>query len=47
MNKSRLQRIVLVLAVAIAAAVALYQVDLLSVLKQLHSMQWPSERPAC
>lgn len=38
MNKSRIQRTLLVLAIA-AAVFALYQVDLLSVLKRLHGIQ--------
>jgi hypothetical protein len=39
MNKSRLLRILLVLAIAAAAVFALYQVDLIGALKRLHGMR--------
>ena len=39
MNKSRLLRTLLVLAVVAVAVFALYQVDLIGVLKRLHGMQ--------
>ena len=39
MNKSRLQRTLLVLAIVAAAVLALYQVDLIGALKRLHGMQ--------
>ncbi len=39
MNKSRILRTLLVLAIAAAAVFALYQVDLIGALKRLHGMQ--------
>ncbi len=39
MNKSRVLRTLLVLAVVAIAIVALYQVDLIGMLKRLHGMQ--------
>ena len=39
MNKSRILRTLLVLAVVAVAVFALYQVDLIGVLKRLHGMQ--------
>jgi len=38
MNRSRLQRALLVLAI-VAAVFALYQVDLLGAIKRMHGMQ--------
>ena len=39
MNKSRFLRTLLVLAIIAVAVFALYQVDLIGVLKRLHGMQ--------
>ena len=39
MNKSRLLRTLLVLAIVVAVVFALYQVDLIGALKRLHGMQ--------
>ncbi len=39
MNKSRVLRTLLVLAIVAVAVFALYQVDLIGVLKRLHGMQ--------
>jgi preprotein translocase subunit SecE len=39
MNRSRLQRTLLVLAIVAAVVFALYQVDLLTALRRLHGMQ--------
>jgi hypothetical protein len=39
MNKSRIFRTLLVLAIAAAAVFALYQVDLIGAIKRLHGMQ--------
>jgi hypothetical protein len=39
MNKSRVLRALLVLAIVAVAVYALYQVDLIGVLKRLHGMQ--------
>ena len=38
MNRSRLQRALLVLAIVAAAVFALYQIDPISALKRLHGM---------
>ncbi len=39
MNKSRLLRTLVVLAIVAVAVVALYEVDLIGVIKRLHGMQ--------
>ncbi len=39
MNKSRLLRTLLVLAIVVVVVFALYQVDLIGALKRLHGMQ--------
>ena len=39
MNKSRIVRILVVLAIVGVAALALYEVDLIGLLKRLHGLQ--------
>jgi len=39
MNKSRILRTLVVLAIVAVAVVALYEVDLIGVIKRLHGMQ--------